>query len=1339
MNNAKATVAALKSEKALFEALFDCFTQGVICSKFDAALTCVSGLIDTGNDFCATLDPGPSFPPECRPGGNTKKVCDLIFVAKTVNDGFNTVKNFACNSVLNLTKAALCDALDTIDLWLSQKSAFAEGLSGGPAAADRPFTPEEIAELTALLDILVVEIEDSIAQQERMMVPVLEQYASEMVAIWQEAESLMSAELAAAGVPVERSVYYVLDIGGVQIRDRTSALGDFTRNLAPDEPFFFAEYDALSNGYGEVSSVTGSNGQVTRLPRLILDDASALADTDGDGLADDVEFVIGTDPGDSDTDDDGILDGAEVAQGLNPLDGLAVQTGILATVDTPGSALDLDALNDCVAVADGNGGVTLLNVFNGLEPVVVGRVPIPGSALSTAIDGRYVAVAASSGGLVVVDISDPPAAFISAQAGLSGSTQAVAAAAGVGYAGTTAGIVAAVDLTSGQVLSQLDLGEAVYDVSLGKGVLYAQTVGEVHAISLAGGSLALENTVASPVVVVGGRRLRLFTGDTILYSVHAKGYNTFDITTPDTPTLISAGETPLFGWKKLVDNGSGMGVAAVSPNLSSDGPHHISLYDVTDPAIGDGSNFIAEFETPGLAAGVTLFNGIAYVADSSSGVHALNYLPYDANGVAPTISLSTSAGGSIVEEGSRLRVTAAVGDDVQVRNVEFHVDGERFATDGNYPFEIRFFTPLLADQGTVTLKARVSDTGGNTTWTPDTVLTLVPDSTPPTVTNVFPADGSKRGGATAVSANFSEPIDELTLDGSSFFLVEAGADETLGTGDDVPVSGTTLEFREDLQAAVMSFASPLVFGTYRAEVTSGITDLAGNALANPQTWDFELAEIAAVAETGTPADEFLSSANVGQTITIEGSGFTGATQVTFPTRNSSGTVGTVAVTMTNVAPDGTSGDVEVPERAETGTVLVPGGFDSFLQIVPRVTGIINGGPGRVANIAGSGFIEGFTTVRFGVVQVVDGGPFTNDGIDVRDIGGLNAQLDVTVPADGTLPYEVITAGGASGRSTDLDTIPTVADTGTPANAAEASANVGQQVTFEGTGYDATTEMVLEAIDSNGTPFIITVVQDSVAVDGSTVTFTVPERARAGPASIINGGAGRLLQIVPRVTAITNGGPGRPVVLQGSGFIEGFITVRFGAEQVVDGGPFTNDGVDVRDINGLNSYLDVTVPATGTLPYEVITEGGSSGRATDLDTIPTVSDTGTPANAAEASANVGQQVTFEGTGYDATTKIVLEGMFAYGTPHIITVDQDSVAVDGSTVTFTVPAQARAGQASILNGGASQLLQIVPRVTAITNGGLGRPVVLQGSGFIEGFITVRFGAEQVVDGGPFTNDG
>ena len=36
-----------------------------------------------------------------------------------------------------------------------------------------------------------------------------------------------------------------------------------------------------------------------------------------------------------------------------------------------------------------------------------------------------------------------------------------------------------------------------------------------------------------------------------------------------------------------------------------------------------------------------------------------------------------------------------VDDDVQVRNVEFFVNGSRVASDGNFPFEHRFVTPLV--------------------------------------------------------------------------------------------------------------------------------------------------------------------------------------------------------------------------------------------------------------------------------------------------------------------------------------------------------------------------------------------------------------------------------------------------------------------------------------------------------------------------------------------------------------------------------------------------------------------------------------------------------------------
>lgn len=48
---------------------------------------------------------------------------------------------------------------------------------------------------------------------------------------------------------------------------------------------------------------------------------ASYADSDGDGLTDDVEIALGTDPFNEDSDGDGIPDGWEVWHGLDPLDG----------------------------------------------------------------------------------------------------------------------------------------------------------------------------------------------------------------------------------------------------------------------------------------------------------------------------------------------------------------------------------------------------------------------------------------------------------------------------------------------------------------------------------------------------------------------------------------------------------------------------------------------------------------------------------------------------------------------------------------------------------------------------------------------------------------------------------------------------------------------------------------------------------------------------------------------------------------------------------------------------------------------------------------------------------
>src|SRR5204862_6475610 len=179
-----------------------------------------------------------------------------------------------------------------------------------------------------------------------------------------------------------------------------------------------------------------------------------------------------------------------------------------------------------------------------------------------------------------------------------------------------------------------------------------------------------------------------------------------------------------------------LGVATVSPTQAFDGPHNVSLYDVRDPT--KTNQFLTEFVTPGVARAVSLYNGLAYVADNDKGLEVINYLPYDAKGVPPTVTLDTNFVPGVAEEGQPFRVTAHVADDVQVRNVEFYVDGQKVATDGNFPFEHRFITPLIGlNRTNFIIRARTTDTGGNATWSEQINATLVPDATPPAVLHVF--------------------------------------------------------------------------------------------------------------------------------------------------------------------------------------------------------------------------------------------------------------------------------------------------------------------------------------------------------------------------------------------------------------------------------------------------------------------------------------------------------------------------------------------------------------------------------------------------------------------------
>ncbi len=169
-------------------------------------------------------------------------------------------------------------------------------------------------------------------------------------------------------------------------------------------------------------------------------------------------------------------------------------------------------------------------------------------------------------------------------------------------------------------------------------------------------------------------------------AAYLSGYSVIDVSDPETPIVIGAPPTAQLGLQAPVTTGSGLLVATTTP--LGPNPQQVALYDVSQPT--DVTQFLTLFDTPGEARALTIHNGLAYVADSAAGVQVVNYLAYDSQGMPPAIQLSTSATNGEAEASQPFRVTAEATDDVQVRHVEFYVDGVEVFSDGNFPFELRF-------------------------------------------------------------------------------------------------------------------------------------------------------------------------------------------------------------------------------------------------------------------------------------------------------------------------------------------------------------------------------------------------------------------------------------------------------------------------------------------------------------------------------------------------------------------------------------------------------------------------------------------------------------------------
>lgn len=647
-----------------------------------------------------------------------------------------------------------------------------------------------------------------------------------------------------------RNMWSIEVYGGTTIRGCVSGSMEIDAFLPPNVPVQVKVYDPLRGEIGVVAGVTGLSGSQTSLPRLImLPDNNP--DTDGDGMSDKAEKILGTDPFNRDSDGDGISDLAEIQQGTDPLSGRAVATGIIASLPLPGEAKEiviegslLESAKQTAYVALGQRGLGIVDVSQFQSPIFVGQIDLPGDATDVAVDSnlRLAAVAANAGGLHIVDISDPVRPVVVRT--VSGAVNQVEIVNGVVYAGfgselraydlRTSELLQSLSAGSGSIAGMCHEGQTLYTMSTSLQLLV------LDVSDASGSNMVPRGTLRMPA---GGGKI--FVGNGIAYvgaeNGFTGGFMTADVLNPDNPVLLSGVDANNVEGLAVVANGSGLACAVGTIPLFGTGlSSSFDLLNVLDPA--DTAAFLTRFPLPAVPFSIALGSGIAFVADGTAGLQVVNYRSLDNLGVPPGVTLQPPVDrdpatvGIQVEEGSFLTLGVRVSDDVQVRNVELLLDGRVVVNDVSFPWELTVRAPLLsAGKDTLSLQVRATDTGGNSTSSAAISVKLIRDVTAPRLRHTFPNSGTIADSVSSVFFDFNEPVDPRSLTERSFLLVYAGPDNRLDTPDDAVVPGTTLTYQPSLNAAVLQVASPLPYGLYRATTFSNITDLAGNSFAGNVT------------------------------------------------------------------------------------------------------------------------------------------------------------------------------------------------------------------------------------------------------------------------------------------------------------------------------------------------------------------------------------------------------------------------------------------------------------------------------------------------------------------------
>ena len=436
-----------------------------------------------------------------------------------------------------------------------------------------------------------------------------------------------------------------------------------------------------------------------------------------------------------------------------------------------------------------------------------------------------------------------------------------------------------------------------------------------------------------------------------------------------------------------------------------------------------------------------------------------------------------------------------------------------------------------------------------------------------------------------------------------------------------------------------------------------------------------------------------ASGPVGTSVTVTGTGFTGAKRVLFNGRRATFTVVSDTQITTTVPAGATDGPIKVRVPGQ-GIATSSTSFNVTTQPAPTISGFTptSGPPGTSVVITGANF-TGASSVQFAGTTAT----FTVNSA---------TQITATVPTGATTGSISVTSASGTGTSSTSFTV--TAPPPSITSFSPSSGCVTSTVTLTGTGFTGAT-----AVRVNGLSTTFTV------VSATRITAAVPLGATTGPISVTGpGGTGTsstnftVLHCEPIVSSFSpaTGPVGATVIITGDDFT-GTTTVKFGTVSA----SFT--------VNS-DAQITATVPIGATTGKIAVTNAVGTG-ASSTDFIVTAAPTIT--SFSPTIGGQGSVVTINGTNFTATTFVGFNGAAA----------ASFTVVSTTKITATVPVGATTGRITVMNSAGTATsatdFTVLPPSTITsftpTQGRVGRSVILTGTNL--GDVTsVRFNGTQAV---------